>query len=223
MRSHLLALAMLCVSAMTEAQVNGSVATVSDYRYRGLTFSNGNPAAQLTLNYDHLSGWYAGAFTSTIKLPQSNASQNWMTYMGYTQQLDTGWSWDVGTKKMFFPQTANQLSFSEMYAGISFDKFNTRLSYSPNYLGANARSIYAEFNGGYPLSESWALLGHIGFLRSFQSQNGNLASTRSDTRFGLGYHMRNWDFQLAWITVRNPASGSPSSPDAAVFSAVYKF
>jgi uncharacterized protein (TIGR02001 family) len=208
----------LTVAAGALAQISGSIAGVSDYRYRGRSLSSGAPAVQATLNYDHTAGWYVGGFVSTIKIHDSNASQHWMTYAGYAQRLDSGWSWDVGTTKLFFPQIST-LTSTEVYAGLSLGNVNGKFYYSPNYIGENAHSIYAELNSGHPLSESLSLIEHLGFLRSYQFRNGASASTRTDVRLGIGYSLQSWSCQLAWVMVRHPSS----SPDKLVFSNTYTF
>ena len=42
--------------------VTGNVALVSDYRFRGISLSGGDPALQGSINLNHESGLYAGIF-----------------------------------------------------------------------------------------------------------------------------------------------------------------
>ena len=58
---------LLCASEAC-AQVSGSVTLVSDYRYRGISLSDGRPTAQLSVAYDRPDGWYMGAFASRVRL-----------------------------------------------------------------------------------------------------------------------------------------------------------
>ena len=46
--------------------LTGNVTLTSDYRFRGLTQSDGDGAIQGTLNLNHSSGLYVGTFVSTI-------------------------------------------------------------------------------------------------------------------------------------------------------------
>ncbi|MDP3736138.1 MAG: TorF family putative porin [Hyphomonadaceae bacterium] len=46
---------------------DGLATVVSDYRYRGWSLSGERPALQLEANVAHVSGFYAGAFASTIE------------------------------------------------------------------------------------------------------------------------------------------------------------
>src|SRR5512144_21045 len=81
------------------AQLSGTVAAVTDYRYRGVTFSDRRPAAQAGLTYDDASGWYAGAFASTVRLdPPGPATSNFqaIAYGGYAARLESGVSLEAG-------------------------------------------------------------------------------------------------------------------------------
>src|SRR5262245_25036682 len=91
---------LLCAAAESaSAQLSGTLAGVTDYRYRGVTFSDRRPAAQAGLTYDDASGWYAGAFGSTVRLdPPGGASSKFqaIAYAGYAMRLGSGVSLEVG-------------------------------------------------------------------------------------------------------------------------------
>ena len=57
---------LLWASSASATEVSGSAGLVSDYRYRGISLSNGRPAAQAFLNLEHDSGLYAGLWASTL-------------------------------------------------------------------------------------------------------------------------------------------------------------
>src|SRR5690348_2212837 len=59
--------AWLC-APLAFAGVSGSVALTSDYRFRGITLSDGLPALQLDVDWSAPQGWYAGAFASSARL-----------------------------------------------------------------------------------------------------------------------------------------------------------
>src|SRR5262245_12059716 len=62
-----LATLVLCAfTGTSRAELSATISAVSDYRYRGITFSDGGPAVQAGLTYDDPTGWYAGASGSTV-------------------------------------------------------------------------------------------------------------------------------------------------------------
>ena len=63
-----LALWLLLCAGACRAQVAGSVGVVSDYRYRGMSLSDGRPAVQLSIDRDFAAGTYAGLMLSSVRL-----------------------------------------------------------------------------------------------------------------------------------------------------------
>lgn len=57
----------LVASQAQAADLSGEVGVVSDYRYRGLSLSEADPALQASLNLDLGKGVYAGLWVSSIK------------------------------------------------------------------------------------------------------------------------------------------------------------
>src|SRR5439155_7805223 len=63
-----IALGHVLVAIEALGQVSGSASLVSDYRFRGVSLSQEKPALQLNVLYDDQSGWYAGAFASSVQI-----------------------------------------------------------------------------------------------------------------------------------------------------------
>jgi len=59
-------LAALLVCPATAQSVSSEVGVVSDYRFRGVTLSDGHPAAQASLTLEHDSGLYGNLWGSTL-------------------------------------------------------------------------------------------------------------------------------------------------------------
>lgn len=116
--------------------VTGSVTLVNDYIWRGQSQTWGNPALQVGVEANHISGMYAGFWTS-------NVSDQWMPgghvetdfYTGYRSALPGTWSeihYDLNLLYAYYP-------------GANFDQagFTPRLkSVQPNGLEASAAFSY---------------------------------------------------------------------------------
>lgn len=78
------------LSTQAVAQVSATAELVSDYRFRGISWSNGNPAAQGGITASHASGFYAGAWASTLS--------GWGTRDGADVEVDLfgGYRTDIG-------------------------------------------------------------------------------------------------------------------------------
>jgi uncharacterized protein (TIGR02001 family) len=65
--SALVLWARLSVPGTVAAQVQGDVALLSDYRFRGESLTEGRPALQAGVNYDHSSGLFVGGLVSNVR------------------------------------------------------------------------------------------------------------------------------------------------------------
>ena len=72
---HAVSLCFALIAANVSAQVSGSLTLVSDYRFRGVSLSHNNPAAQLGAVYDDARGWYAGAFAVRAFVSHPDSAQ----------------------------------------------------------------------------------------------------------------------------------------------------
>lgn len=214
-------------ASAVHAQVSGSVAVVSDYRYRGVSLSDHQPALQLSIAYDHADGWYAGAFASSVQRAQgadgADGAAHLVSYLGYARRLRNGLSWEAGAEYAALVG-ASRYDYPEVYIGLASDHLSGRL-YVARYSGAASPAVYAEFNGAHPLSEHTRLLGHLGWL--YRSDSGGAdpdpqrpldpQRLRFDLRAGLGITLSGFDLQMAWVLTEGDSAGYsifPTAPNA---------
>ncbi|MQA18016.1 TorF family putative porin [Rugamonas rivuli] len=183
--------------AMAQTDFSGSVALQSDYRYRGQSLGDGQVVPQLTLNLDHVSGWYAGLFASGAAMGDLNGYKV-QAYGGYALRLRSGWSVEAGCSRSSYTQL-HFVDFNECYAGASAERFTTRLYYSPRYFGHHARTLYGEVNLFYPVHPSFNLIAHAGLLHTLSGMAwpGVPAGSRHDYKLGASVPLGNWTIQLA--------------------------
>jgi uncharacterized protein (TIGR02001 family) len=100
--------------------VAGSVAFVTDYRFRGVSQSNNSVAVQGGLTFLHESGLYAGFWSSSLA--------GWGTFGGPNVELDWfgGYKFDIGPTALdtgftvyTYPGGADLTTFVELYAKLS--------------------------------------------------------------------------------------------------------
>ncbi|CAN7299211.1 TorF family putative porin [Pseudoduganella sp. LjRoot289] len=190
-----------------QAQLSGSAALVSDHVYRGVSLSDGGPAPQLNLNYDGADGWYVGGFASRYKLQGNPRSgTQYIAYAGYAQRLSSGLTLDTGLSRYGYTPGAS-LNYSEVYASLALDNLNARLSYSPDYLGANARSAYLELNSSHALGAGVSLYLHGGYLGYLSPVSSYTRRRTLDGRVGLGTAWEGWRWQVAYAMTQARRSG----------------
>ena len=182
LRCALAALACLCAFDAA-AQVSGTVGVVSDYRYRGYSLSDGDPAVQASVAYDWTQGAYAGLFASTADYGGDSGVQL-VPYFGYARRDAQGRSWDVGVRYSHFSANTDA-DYVEAHAGVAWRLAAFRVHYSPEYFG-QVSNVYLELDGSVPIGERWRWLWHVGVARSGQASNGDYDPTMPPTGPGGG-------------------------------------
>jgi uncharacterized protein (TIGR02001 family) len=189
------------VATVASAQVSGTASVVSDYRYRGVALSQGDPAAQLDVAYDFSSGLYAGAFASNVKFYQHAPDQAQLIgYGGYAWRLERGWSVDAGASFTDFTSDADY-RYVEVHTGIATESVSARLYYSPNYFGGSIHTVYAELNGSYRLFDQFKLIGHAGLLKAFSGATDQAGGNNphADWLAGGEYRFRAFTLQVGRV------------------------
>lgn len=104
----------------SDVTVTGSVALVTDYRFRGLSLSGGDFAVQGSVNVNHSSGFYAGAWASSLEDSPIYGSTELDVYAGWTGQIASGVTADVGLLYYVYPNgNVGDANVFEPYASIS--------------------------------------------------------------------------------------------------------
>jgi len=179
--------------------VSGSLSATTDYRFRGLSRTFGDPAIQGGLDFTLPSNFYIGAWTSIVDKEIFTDSWGFEVdlYGGYKWQLRDGMVVDVGLLQYLFP-TSSDFSTLEAYGGVNFRWLYFKYYYtlSNEYFGAgNAEGTqYLDFGANYPLGNGLNVFGHIGFLRG---QSG--ARDYTDWSLGISHDWRGITFGLSYV------------------------
>jgi len=193
----------LFVSADVFAQFSGSASVVSDYRFRGISLSHHKPAAQIALAYDDASGWYGGAFASTVQLGDATSREvQAVSFVGYAKRDPSGLSWEAGADYSVVTGDRSY-SYAEAYAGVAFENVSARLYYAPRYFGQDSNAIYGEINASHPLVDRVRLIAHGGALwnNSEDSYNRRPDHRVFDGSVGVALDLDPFNVQLAWVGI----------------------
>ena len=189
------------------AQLSGTVSVVSDYRYRGVSLSDNEPAAQLGITYDDAQGWYAGAFVSTAESAyyQTQGVQA-IGFGGYAWRLASGLTLEAGADYSVVT-TSPRFDYPEIYAGFAFQNVSGRVYYSPRYFGQDSPAVYGELNLAQPLRDDVHFVAHVGVLGSHAK---NLYSAPSgpvvDGAAGVSIVWNGFNLQVSWVGVNHASA-----------------
>lgn len=170
--------------------VTTTPALTSDYLFRGLSQTRSRPAAQVTLDVEHTSGIYVGAFLSNANFAGTNIRQELDLSAGYRfavgdLKLDLGVTW-FGYPGYDRPPGGFDAAWYEGTIRASYEvapmKFVGQVAYSPNFNFESGNAVYAEV--GFDLSLDFGIT--LGARAGYQWIERNFASASrpNDGSFG---------------------------------------
>ncbi|MGN6496145.1 MAG: TorF family putative porin [Tsuneonella sp.] len=176
-------------SALT---VSGNVALVTDYRFRGVSLSGGDPAVQGGITLTHDSGFYAGTWTSSIDDGGTDVygDMELDLFAGWSGNVADGIGLDAGLLYYAYPTNAKgaDAEYFEPYATISSTlgpveaKLGVNYAWKQSALGDRDNlSIHSELSSGIP-NTPVTLTGHLGYTDGVLAPP-LLAGTADDTGF----------------------------------------
>lgn len=192
-----IAAALLIAGAVpAHAQLAAGATLESDDRFRGLSFSHGQPAVRLNLSYDHPGGGYAGlSLIGAQGYEGGHGAQGYTAWAGYVTPHRQGLAWEAGLTHTHV-DNGFTYDYSEVYAGVLGDHFSGRLSYSPRYYAPGTATLYADVSGGTRLSSHWRVFAHAGALTPV---SGPIHKQRYDVSTGAALSVSHYELQLAWV------------------------
>ncbi|MBN8808149.1 MAG: hypothetical protein J0I47_07925 [Sphingomonas sp.] len=107
--------------------INGSATLISDYRFRGISQTNLQPAIQGSITLTHASGFYASVWSSSTSgyvTQTGNGNQEIDLIAGY-KKTTNGFTFDAGVLYYVYPQSRpssdrSRSNFFEPYADVSY-------------------------------------------------------------------------------------------------------
>ena len=144
-------------TAPTAPEVTYNVGVVSQYRYRGLAQTKGQPALQGGVDYDSGNGFYLGAWGSTIKWikDQSTDTQDVKgsveldLYGGYKTEIVKDVPIDVGVLQYYYPGSYpdgfTRPHTTEGYAQVGYGPVTFKYSHAFSNLFGTPDSHHSQY------------------------------------------------------------------------------
>lgn len=134
---------LMLASGIAAADFSANVAVTSDYRFRGVSQSEQDPAVQGGVDFSQ-EGFYLGAWASTIEFgPGYDADLEVDLYGGY-KWMAAGIDWDAGFIHYAYPgsESSTDLPFTEVYFGGAYGPVFAKYYYTGDYTGTTEESAY---------------------------------------------------------------------------------
>ncbi len=185
-------------TATAQGGWSANASLTTDYTWRGISSSNGDPAIQGGFDYAN-GALYAGVWRSTIDFGDtSSADLEVSYYAGLASVLGNGVSWDLRATYFDYPGAAEEdLSGLELSGSLSYG-FNSGF-----WVGADGAFspgedyVYASVKAGYALSSSFSVDAALGSYTS--DSDGDYADWSLGSTISLGpaaIDLRYWDTDI---------------------------
>lgn len=155
--------------AGTGLTVSGEAQLMSDYRFRGVSRSDEDPAGQAAVTVNHDSGFYAGVRATTLggldnfRLRDPNVTDigdvEADLYAGYSRDLGGGLTFDGGVMYYLFTGDRGQADYVEPYASLSYMlgpvEATAGAKYAPSQRGTGNEDmlyVFGELEAGIPFT-----------------------------------------------------------------------
>jgi len=182
--------------------LSANVALVSDYRFRGISLSDKDPAIQGGIDAS-MGGFYVGTWASSIE-PVGNSETEIDLYGGYSGDVTDGLSYDVGFLYYAYPE-GNGSDYYEIYGSfsgsVSLLDWTVGTAYAPDQGnldfaadGGSDDNLYIYGDGNVSIPDSPFYVGaHLGW------EDGAFADNKIDWSGKLGVTYQQWDLSVAYV------------------------
>ena len=120
--SVLIATPAFAQDAESDITISGNAALVSEYRFRGVDLSGGDPAIQGGIDVAHSSGFYIGTWGSSLDEDTVGYGHLELDiYGGWSGEIASGLSADVGVLYYAYPNApAGDFDYWEFYSSLGY-------------------------------------------------------------------------------------------------------
>lgn len=205
-------------------KITGSVALVSDYRFRGFSQTQQDPAVQGGITVAHESGFYVGTWGSSVNFAGSNLGSEIDIFGGWSSAVAEGVTLDVGLLYYLYPKHTSvtgpiSTDFFEPYINLTGSIGPVTLKVGANYawdqdaLGNND-SIYIHAEPSFAIPGTpFGINGHLGYAKS-SAFPGGVDGEVFDYSIGATATYKMLTFGVAYVDTDEP--GQIRGSDAAV-------
>jgi uncharacterized protein (TIGR02001 family) len=197
--------------------ITGRGTVTTDFRHRGISRSDGDPAVQATATLSHDSGFYGGVWGSSLTdaLPAGELQVEY--YAGYSREIASGTDLDVGIVYTSFPDSSVVVDpdYVETYASLSHTlgpvTAEAGAFYAPEqdaFGGNDNLYLYGDLTAGVPFTPL-TVLGRLGYTSGGLAPGGGdyvdwrvgVEVDRGPFRLGLSYVDTDLDLPNAAATL----------------------
>ncbi len=234
-RSHILAAsaAFALAGPIAHADISrenftGYATLTSDYRFRGLSQTDTDPALQIGIDFQHDSGIFAGLWGSNVDFAMDRFQQDPRDvelnyYLGYHRSIGRDWAGVISVIRYAYPGASKNYDYSEVSVGVDYvERLFATVAYSDDAYSLGGSATVYELAAQYPLVYGIEIGATAGLYDSSDLLGGNYKYWN----VGLSKPVDRWTFDVRFHDTDNTATrifGDEIAGDTWVFSVSLRF
>jgi uncharacterized protein (TIGR02001 family) len=194
--------------------VTATATVVSDYDFRGITLTSKEPALQISVDYAHDSGFYAGIWGSRLNFGDCCHEKAELDYY-------TGYAWNTGEDLawnayfIYYTYPSAQLGgvsfdYPETNIGLTYKWLGAKLWYSWDYNNTDKEGYYVDLSGTFPMPQDFNLVVHGGY--SGGDYWSSINSEYFDYSIGVTKSVGHFNLALKFIDGSDALDGDDTDP-----------
>lgn len=135
----------------------GYVTLTSDYRFRGLSQTDTDPALQVGIDFQHDSGIFAGLWGSNVDFPMDRFEEERRDvelnyYLGYHRSIGGDWAGVISVVRYAYPGVSENYDYTEISVGVDFiERLFATVAYTDDLYSHGGTAINYEIALQYPI------------------------------------------------------------------------
>jgi uncharacterized protein (TIGR02001 family) len=160
----LAALTLTTIAPLASAEVSVTGTLISDYVFRGVSQTDSSPAIQASLDYEHESGFFAGAWATNVDF-EDDADTEIDFYAGYFGEINDMFSYDVMYNYYTYQgySSADDSDYGEFLFNAYIESFTLGLGYTSDYINSGDEARYVSVAYDIDLPSDYALTLQAGY------------------------------------------------------------
>jgi uncharacterized protein (TIGR02001 family) len=149
------------------SELTGIATLASEYIYRGLAQSDGNPAVQFGLDYEFDAGMFIGVWASTIDLRSAMGKREIELdyYIGYHYESKLPLSVTVTVLRYTYPGQTGSHSYdhNELLLTATWrERYSIEYGYTNDLFGLDSIGRHWELRSEWPVANAWVVSAALG-------------------------------------------------------------
>ncbi|WP_417457801.1 TorF family putative porin [Kordiimonas sp.] len=176
--------------------LSANAAIVSEYRFRGLSLSDHDPAIQGGFDVAHESGFYIGTWGSSIE-SYAGSEFELDIYAGYATEFD-GLAFDIGLLAYTYPGSSDTY-YLEIYSSVGGTLGTVDWTVGAAYVWdqdnvGGTDNIYTYVDASMPLGDTpFSIAGHLAY------EDGAFGDGKWDWSTGISYDFEQFSLSVSYV------------------------